>query len=195
MPRKATWSEGLAARSPSKSWAQHTPQSVGSHQGVALVQRRSTLDVQAHAVAILLQAPDTLAGVQGRPLIAHGRQQQPMQVGAVQREVGRVVADLEVQAQWHGRQLASARGVARHQSLGLATHCAGLFQQTPLPQDAGGVGPQLQAGADLTETAGLFEHPGLPARPVRGQCGRQAADATAGDEQFSTHCASNCRST
>ena len=101
-----------------------------------------------------------------------------MQVAAVDDDVGRAVAALGVDQVEVG-ELRPVHGVAQDEPV--RHHPAGddLVEQPPRAQDAGGVGGRLQAGTQLAEPVGLFEHAHALAGPGEREGRRQAAYAAA----------------
>jgi hypothetical protein len=119
-----------------------------------------------------------------------------MQVGPVDGEVRGAIAAHDRVAQFELRQLAAVRAVTHAQPRrreGKGPQLTG--EQLPLPQDARGIRPELDAGPDLGERRRLLEHARLPAGAPGRDRGRQARDAAARDQQFARHAASSCRNT
>ena len=87
---------------------------------------------------------------------AHRLQQRGLQVGAMDRPVGRAVAALGRFAEGRARQSAAARGLdgerLRHGNGG-----AQPLAEAERDQDAGGVGRELDAGAGFRKLTGLLQ--------------------------------------
>ena len=79
-------------------------------------------------------------------------------------------------------ELRAVHGVAHDEAAGLVAPRADLVEQPPVAEDAGGVGRELQARADLAELGSPFQHADLSAGPGEGQGTAEAADAAADHE-------------
>jgi hypothetical protein len=112
------------------------------------------------------------------PCPAAGVQQRPVQVAAMDHHVGEAVTALHVPQVEPGEDAAFER-VLHEDALGEHAERLDLVEQAPVVEYAGAVGGDLQAGADLAEPVGLFEHPYPQALPGECQGVGQAADATA----------------
>lgn len=160
--------------------AGHRVQSVGGdHDGRLLGPPVRQVDPSA-AVDVLV-VDDRPVRHQLHPGPPAGAQEDAVQVAAVDHHVREAVAALQV-PQVEPGQFSGVEGVAHHHVLRNHAEFLGLVEQAVLVQDARAVGGDLEAGADLTELRGPFEHPDPQSLPGEGERGAEAADAATDDD-------------
>ena len=81
--------------------------------------------------------------------------------------------------------LAVGHRVHQAQRVDIDRHAARGFADAEIIEGVEGVGPELDAGADLAQLRGLLQHQRADALLGQRQCRGQAADAAAGDEDYS----------
>ena len=170
---------------------------VGAEQGLAdfrMYAVRADECIAAHvarigreldAAPILRERTAAPAQTDGVGLLrAHRRREHREQIGAIDREIGISIALDRRRAKVE--QFPSVAGAPQAHFLGcrLARQARQVITQPEFVEHAIAIGRQLQAGADLLEFVRLFVYLDVEAAPEQSECGSQAADAAAGDEDF-----------
>jgi len=114
---------------------------------------------------------------------AHRLRQCRLQVGAVDRPIGRAVAALGLGAERDSRKPAAARGLDRDR-LGREHVGAQTFAETERDQDSRGVGRELDAGAGLFQPLGLLQQCDAESGSRQHQRRAQPPDTSADDDDI-----------
>jgi hypothetical protein len=106
-----------------------------------------------------------------------GRQQDVEQVAAVHHQVGVAVTVPVGLAEGEGSEHRAVNGVHHDAAVRVDGHFLDGVQDAQSVHNAGGVGADLQSGADLAERCGLFQEVHLLPGPAQREGGRKPADA------------------
>src|SRR6266496_4549066 len=155
-------------------------QAVGAYHGRALV-FRAVGEAREHAAGRFIEAHQLLRGVQGDLLaLAAGFEQRAVKVAAVHDGVGRAEVPAEFRPAGDARELAVGERVDEDQVPGEHRLRFEVLHHSQPVEHAVGVGPLLDAVADLAELGRFLEDPRAHAAAGERERGRAAAD----DEDF-----------
>jgi len=162
------------------------PDAVGAHQDRALVVP-GIADLHPHLLRPRQHGADPRSQAQLGAGLTRAFQQQRLQVGTVHGEIRRAVALRERLAEPQRPDLLPVHTVAHVQLARLRGHGTELLLEAPADQDPGGVGAELDAGADFAQRFGALVQARRPARLPAGDRGGQPAHAATGDQDPVRH--------
>ena len=122
------------------------------------------------------------AGIEPETRIGDPAEQNVEQVGAVGVIVGRAELRLRARAERRVVEAVAIIPGAVVACFRIHTDARQRLAEPERAQDAGGVGTELDAGANLTECFGLLEELGVDAARAKRQQRGETTDASAGDE-------------
>src|SRR6266700_2355837 len=159
-------------------------QAVGAYHGRALV-FRPVGEAREHPAGRFAEALKLLRGMQGDLLaLPAGLQQRAVKVAAVHDGVGRAEVPAELRPAGDARELAVGERIDEDQVPGEYRLRLQVLHHSQPVEHAVGVGPLLDAVADLAELGRLLEDLRAHAAAGERERGRDAADAAADDEDF-----------
>jgi len=107
-----------------------------------------------------------------------------MQVAAMDHGVGIAEAGAELVTEVDVGDLAVGDGVHQAEAVDIDRHPASRLAHAEAIEAVEGIGPKLDAGADLAQLGRLLQDQRGDAFLGQRQCGREATDATTSDENF-----------
>lgn len=133
--------------------------------------------------------------MQYRRALLHCLQQQAVQVGAVQRDIGRAITRCHGVAQRQFAQYSACHSTLYLQALRAVAAGPQGVEQTPVLKQTRGVGAELDARTHFAEGGCFFKQLNLLPRAGQKKSRRQSAYAATGYRYLHAQAASNCRST
>jgi hypothetical protein len=171
---------------------------IGADQRAAAVHLAARIE-DPHLAPALLHPLHLRAGGHLHPAAGlHALDQRAVHVGAVDHCIGVAEAGAEGLAGGDAADERFVERVVHHHLVGEDGAAARGLADAQRIEGGKGIGPELDAGADLAQLRRLLQHLHRKAAAGQGQGGGQAADAATGDEdglrrQGRTHRVSPCR--
>jgi hypothetical protein len=162
--------------------ADRRPDAIGTDQRIALVYVAGR-GLRTHATRRVLIGDDTFLVDQrdvGRG--AAGIEKRRVQIGAVDHRVGIAHEFAKLLADRRPQDLLAGQAVHHDEVVDIDRALAAGLADPQIIHRVKAVRPDLDAGADLAEGIGLFEHGDLGTGARKAHRRGQAADATAGDD-------------
>ena len=145
--------------------------------------------MQRDALGVLRKARHRTAQIQlRRTLLLKGRQQQAVQVGAVNRGIGRAVALLHRGPELQYTEFGARDRAAHLQSFRKRSDLGHGVLQAPAMEQLDHIGPHLDAGPDLGEFGRALKQRQLSTCARAGQRRRQATDPPTHNQNFAHAC-------
>ena len=184
------WPETRGAPSPT-TWRRTFDHRPSAPISAAPRHRLAVREPRRDAGFVLVVARHIGAGAElDQRVVAAGLQQHAMQIAAMDHGIGIAEARAERLAEIDMGDLAVGQRIHQAELVDIDRHAARRFADAQPVEAVEGVGPELDAGADLAQLRGLLQHQRGDALLRQRQRRRQAADAAAGDEDLylgSTH--------